>query len=576
MGSENDNETEQLYPYQSYEDQLFSEPSILEQQNMYGNAGYYNPNGYGNPGINGYNNPGINGYSNPGINGYNNPVSGGYGTPGAGINNGYNNFVTGQNNGNIKANKKKSKGKIALIVIIAVLMVAGIVGGTCIYLYNRPEKKVSRFLESGDELYKAGNYEAALEEYNNALKIDNECIAAIVGKINCYELLDDQEGYENFYSSSLDTISGLSSDIIEDNEENIVYIYCAAASVYADDTDTRLQVLDDGYTLTGGSEDIRTLLTEGYVEQAEICNSNSDLDGELTAYKSALSYDPECEDALRGLSIALNEEISYLIDNNCLDDAEAYIDEYENSGYDLSSVNFELYRTQLEDKKELVELIYSVMSQAMDLLASKDYDGMYDLDGTDDADTVAGTVEDYMIYTPEGDIDNNYTGTAVGMYIFEYAGYYGGYAFYYGEYENGIRTGTGTYFMRESYNGAYDVFEGQWADDMPNGEGTYTSIATEYEDGTMDKVITGNYTDGYQDGTMTGILTYEDNTYTGTWTAEAGNAPDVSASYPDLDFTSTPDSYIIYAVYLPDGDSDYYFWSYKSSDDKLGLFAEFK
>lgn len=556
MGSENDNETEQLYPYQSYEDQLFSEPSVLEQQNMYGNTGYNNPNGY----------------SNPGINGYNNSVSGGYGTPGVGINNGYNNFGTGDNNVNTNTNKKKSKGKIALIVVIAVLLVAGILGGTCIYLYNRPEKKVSRFLESADEFYKAGNYEDALDEYNNALDIDSECIEAIVGGINCYEFMDDQEGYENFYSASVDTVSGLSSNVIEKNKEDIIDIYCAAASVYSDDLDTRLRVLNEGYTVTGESEEVRTLLTEGYVEQAEICNGNSDLDGEINAYKSALSYDPECEAALTGLSIVLNEEISYLIDNNCLDDAETYIDEYENSGYDLSSVNFELYRTQIEDKRAMAELIDSVMSQALSLLASKDYDGMYDLDGTDDANTVAGTVEDYMIYTPEGDIDNSYTGTAVGLYIFEY----GGYAFYYGEYDNGIRTGTGTYFMKESYQGAYDVFEGQWADDMPNGEGTFTAIAIEYQDGTMDKVITGNFTEGYQDGNMTGTLTYDGNTYTGTWTAENGKASDVSASYPDLDFSSTPESYIIYAVYLPDGDSDYYFWSYKSINDKLGIFAEFK
>ena len=568
MENGNDNPTEQLYPYQSYEEQLFSEPGVTYQQNPYVN-GYTNQENTMNNGY-GYQNTIGNTYGYTQVD----PYQGNPAYQGNPVNpvNPVNPANPGGANKPEKGKKKKSGAKIAIILVIAFLLAAGIAGGAVFYMYNRPEEKLERALESADKYYEAGKYHDALEEYKNALEIDNECIEAIVGGINCYEFLDDKEGYKDFYATSIDTVSGLASGKIEKNEEDIVDIYCAAASVYDDDLDTQLDVLTEGYEVTSENEEICDLIVSGYVEQAKEYYANDEVDEALDSYGDALSYDATSSDALDGLSLALDNEIAYLIENNSLDEAEEYIDAYEDSEYDLSNVDFEGYRALIEEKRAMAELIDSVMTQAMELLSSKDYDGMYELDGSDDADAVAETIDDYMIYTSDGEIDNSYTGTAVAIYVFDNSGY----VFYYGGYENGIRTGTGTYFMKDASDGHYDLYEGEWANDMPNGEGTYSSMWQPYGNSTLDKVVTGNYTEGCENGNMSGTITYEGVTYSGTWTAENGSAPDISSSYSDLEFPAASSSDIVYAVYTASDSYEYYFYSYMSEMELLSLFAEFE
>lgn len=537
MGRENENnDTEQLYPYQSYEEQLFSEPSVLEQQNMYNNAIGSQYNNY---------NPNLSGQAN------------------------VHNYTTGS--ASPKKSGKNNRKKLIITIASVSAVIICLVFVLCLFLYNRPEKKLERCLEAADELFEKSNYGEALDEYKKALDIDNESVNAMAGAVKCYEYLDNIDEYQKFYSESADTISEMSSDEIEDNMEDIVFIYCKAPSVYGDETEKYLDILEEGYVITDNNTDICALITAGYIDLAEECHANGDLDATLDSYDAALAYDITNEDALNGLSATLNELLNSLINNNCLDEALSYIDKYENAGYSFTSVNFSGYRDKIDDKRLVADLVDSVMFQAHNMMSAKNYDGMYELDGSDNANTVAGSIEDYMIYTESGNIDNNYTGTATGMYLFDY----GGYAFYYGGYENGQRTGYGVYFMKVNNEGTYDVFEGQWADDAPNGEGTFTEKGLIAGEDVLDIITTGNFSTGYQDGDFTSYFVCDGVTYTGTWTAETGMIGDVAASFPDCDFSSVPDSHIVYVVYEAEDESAGYFWRSINENGRLGLFAEF-
>ena len=85
--------------------------------------------------------------------------------------------------------------------------------------------------------------------------------------------------------------------------------------------------------------------------------------------------------------------------------------------------------------------------------------------------------------------------------------YINGY-FYYGDFENNVRSGEGTW-MRAVYAdssaiGSF-IFKGQWADDKPNGSGEATSNF--YKDKIsanemVKQIIKGEYKDGLENGSM--------------------------------------------------------------------------
>jgi hypothetical protein len=378
--------------------------------------------------------------------------------------------------------------------------------------------------------------------------------------------LDKADDFETFYVNSLTSVEEMSDEEIQDNKEDIVYIYQSASDVYADDLDQRIEVLEKGYELTGQDSTIQSELAGSFVEVAKNCAADDDVDGELGAYGDALDVDSSNAAAISGMSDCLNNEISTDIDNGDLEAAEALINEYENSDYSLNDVDFAGYRTKIEDQRAIIDQRNTVMQSAYNYMSAKDYESMNELDGSTEADEVAYNITDYFIYSENGAESKDYTGTAVAIFKFS-----DGYCFYYGDLVDGKREGTGSYFM--SSGSKYEVYEGAWSENLPNGSGTYTEKDASAGNTTIDKVTKGTFTDGLQNGSMSGTVTYNGNTYTGSWTATNGKAPDVSANYPDYDFSSVDSSYIIYAVFSPTGSDNYFFYSYKKEDDILGIFG---
>lgn len=77
---------------------------------------------------------------------------------------------------------------------------------------------------------------------------------------------------------------------------------------------------------------------------------------------------------------------------------------------------------------------------------------------------------------------------------------------YYGQLQDGKRSGQGVQIFAENYS----VYNGEWENDLPNGTGTYRKTLS---DGTVLE-LSGNYTDGYENGTMTFTVGDQSGTYT--------------------------------------------------------------
>lgn len=75
---------------------------------------------------------------------------------------------------------------------------------------------------------------------------------------------------------------------------------------------------------------------------------------------------------------------------------------------------------------------------------------------------------------------------------------------YYGNMEEGQRSGYGIWASYRYNWGVGDFFQGEWKDDYPNGMGTYSWI---FLDDNTSKIIEGNYKDGYEDGDMVEVYT---------------------------------------------------------------------
>ena len=79
--------------------------------------------------------------------------------------------------------------------------------------------------------------------------------------------------------------------------------------------------------------------------------------------------------------------------------------------------------------------------------------------------------------------------------------YISGYI-YYGEMENGLRSGYGVWFTsKDLYSQlANIVYDGEWEEDYPNGTGVYTELRNMGEAGVEYWQFTINFVDGYADG----------------------------------------------------------------------------
>lgn len=437
-------------------------------------------------------------------------------------------------------NSKKGKGKVIAAVAAVVLVAAGVAG---YFLFFTPQKRFERALANGQEALLAQDYETALEAYEKALKLDADNLSAMKGRLEAYYGAGDEEGLLAEFESCRQVIGGLEQGYKEQNQNLIVDIYMMSELVYPDDMAQRTEALREGMSVTGDSDRLKNQLVDAYLNQAAAFSTEGAHEDAIDTYSLVLELDVSNETALSEQPACLKAELDALLTAEKFDDATALIDKYSDT---VSGVNFTEYKQRIANMQALSDAGHALMEDVIAYMSAGRYDEMKNLDDSQNASTVYELMSgNCYIYAQDG-FTADYTGTAAGLYRLDYGGYY----FYYGEYEGGRRSGQGVYYvLLDVETNQYELYEGGWLNDKPNGHGKLSRIGSISEGEVLNSVAEGNFTDGYEDGEFTTIVTSNAGySVTGGWTATMGKAPDVRDQYPDEDFSGVPEDRIVYAV----------------------------
>lgn len=224
----------------------------------------------------------------------------------------------------------------------------------------------------------------------------------------------------------------------------------------------------------------------------------------LTVYDRLLELDPANEKTIEGLCNCLNQYIDILMEAKRYEDIRALAEKY---GDVAVNVDFAAILAKIADLEKVEAENRTFMQKVYDLMAAKDYEeGMYAVDGSEEANVFVARMDgDHYIYFPEG--DGSLSGVGAGVYSYGDGGYY----FYYGDYVDGKRKGTGNVFQKMAEG--YYAFSGTWDNDAPNGAGTAIRVGgmSRGNGWRYDKVKSGTLKDGLWDGQVNVILTNSSN-----------------------------------------------------------------
>lgn len=233
----------------------------------------------------------------------------------------------------------------------------------------------------------------------------------------------------------------------------------------------------------------------------------------VEAYQNALSYNASNTNAywgMAGIYEANGDE-----DNELLVLQTGYVNTNDND-MKVKADNIEIERARIQaeeearllEEQERLELEASHNDKLSKLIAlfqvdKPNLDSIKEMirseEFVDMVDEVIGKNNSFYY----GDRDENGKRSGKGIAVYE-NGYY-----YYGDYADDMRNGNGIYiravYSDSSSIGSY-VFEGTFSNDKPNGKGTATSNFYKDkigESGLAKQVITGEYVDGLENGSMT-------------------------------------------------------------------------
>lgn len=457
-------------------------------------------------------------------------------------------------NGNVKTQKSKKqkppkqpggKKKTGLIVTLCIMLILWVAAGAY-FLFFTPEIRFERKLAKADEAVTNQNYEVAKQSYEEALEIFDDRIVAINGMINAEIELGELENAREDFEKYRAAIRAFDAAKIEENREEVVRFYAMAGKLF-DDNDKLIEVYGEGWELT---ED--AVLQEAHVkvhlERADAIEL-ADYDAKIEAYTDVLEIDPTNVDALSGRSECAYAVLDDMMLAEQYDEAETFISNYQDM---LADADFSVYLEKIASERALAAARHDLMEQVISLMAAGDYEGMLNVYDSENVSLVLNNMEgDSYIYAQDG-FNSTYTGKAAGIYAYDSS-----YYFYYGDYENGIRSGQGCTFVKRDESSTYRIYEGDWRDDKPNGQGIDFATYVQNDDGFLMYIESGSFVDGLYDGEISVTLKTVEGDYTGVYTAAGGAVSDVRAQYPDYDFSGTPEGCIVYVV-LHNADSTSY------------------
>ena len=587
------NQTEGFMNQSNYGNQTegFMNQNDYGAQTGYGaqNGGY--PGGGYNGAANGYNNY----YGNQGYNNYNDPQKGfagqpGYGAPdnfgsrndfGAPDNFNAQNYTeagkSGEGKKASKAEKKaagkalkasvnngnggKSHKKTGLIVtlVVVVLLLAAAAGAY--FMFFTPEKRLDRAMEKAKKAMEEQRYDDAEKYYRDALDIDDKNMEAVNGCMDALIKAEKNDDAKAQYNKFREEIKKYSDKDVKSKGKLLDEFYAKAGDMYEEGCDEYVTIVEEGYDLIA-SDTIRDELVAAYIKNADDFVTYTDYDARIEVYNKALELAPDNQDALDKRAGCAKDALEGMINNGDYDGAEAFIDKYKDI---VTGVDYDIYESQIETFRKNQAMIKETMENAEEYMSGKDYESMLSVDNSEGAELIYSTMQgDQYIYAA-GEDTTGYTGTAVALCKCSE-----GYYFYYGSFEDGIRSGEGNSFMMSS-DGYYRAYEGSWADGKPNGSGkTIEKGHSVNEKNEIEKYMcyyTGNLVDGLFDGAVSAEIKAAGNTYTGSFTADNGAVEDVSGDYPQYEFGGNVG--IVYVV-LENSGLQRYWYSSCNDGDKIG------
>ncbi len=449
---------------------------------------------------------------------------------------------------------KPNRKKWGIIGAAAVVIIAIAVG---VGIYNLPANRLSRQLSLGNKYLEEQNYEEAVVAFEQAIAIDDRCMQAYVGGIEAYLQTDNREGMEKLYEQAVGVIDELDDEFLAENMEAVVDIYLYADDVYSDDLEKAVQILEKGMEKTGDNPEIKEEAVKDYLKLADAAAGEEAYEKALGYYDRLLELDKDNEEVVAGLETCLQSYIDILMEEKRYDEIRQLAEKYQDIA---ANIDFQSILAQIAELERIEAENLAFMQKVYGLMEAEDYEAMYEVDGSEEADAFVERMEgDSYAYIPEDDASRN--GTGAGVYKFGENGYY----FFYGQYADGERVGNGSSFINKS-EGGYRLFTGEWKNDAPNGYGEEVISHGEMwnEETLFSSVRRGNLTNGLWDGEIESIATVYGVEYDLSFTAENG-VPTEDKTEEFLDTCPgafIPENVYVYAYDYPyDDDGQRYVYS---------------
>ena len=300
-----------------------------------------------------------------------------------------------------------------------------------------------------------------------------------------------------------------------DIEPNNPDTYKTLADIYIamDNYDEALKVLQQGIELTDDEGLIRCYV-DYCMESAELCADKED-------YETAISI--------------LNDGINLTGSDRLRS---------KKSEYEEVLKRLEEEKIRQEKINEAIESIQPVMETITEMASNDDWDGIFAFMQTDEYDNFIETqkiVDQWVFDTSHGKI---------GLYEINDANY-GSYMLYYGDYDEELREGEGTWFGY--YEGNNYHAHGTWESDKPSGYWEVVEWNTKLDDSVVYRRIDGNVIDGLWDGVVNWNFETDEELSENPVLFENGKWVVTGGPYEDGDYNSSA-NYDDGGIYLEEAD----------------------
>lgn len=315
------------------------------------------------------------------------------------------------------------KRKAYKFLIITAAMALGLVGCST-------EAKVERQLELGASSMEAGDYDAAITAYEEAIALDKYEIEGYEGLV--VAMVADERSSEEIVgvvAGASDVIAELKASeegLSEEDKAAAEKFYTTASDAVAGDVHIEIAILEEGVGALGEESPI----ADAYAEKVEAA-------------------------------------INHYLEGNNLQSAKDYAEEMATTL--PSNENAQDTAATVTEKAEAEQELVDILMTAYEYIQNEDWAALAIFSESEELAGIKEKIGDVGNYSYI--FDGGTTGTGIGYYSME------GCTcdqWYVGDYVDGMRSGYGGWYHAwhdETGTANYSIYTGQWVDDMPHGNG---------------------------------------------------------------------------------------------------------